>query len=108
MGADLREAVKNTTVNIIGEKGSAMYIGTAPAIDGCRLFYFRHLLGSSAYNSIKKQPILCRAGCFSVCTHKYCGYGGIQLKFYLLSPINFQTHAERAAPIKGARMNIHN
>lgn len=27
MGADLREAVKNTTVNIIGEKGAAMYIG---------------------------------------------------------------------------------
>lgn len=27
MGADLREAIKKTTVNIIGEKGSAMYIG---------------------------------------------------------------------------------
>lgn len=26
-GADLREAIKNTHVNIIGEKGSAMYIG---------------------------------------------------------------------------------
>lgn len=26
-GADLREAIKKTTVNIIGEKGSAMYIG---------------------------------------------------------------------------------
>ena len=31
-GADLREAIKNTTVNIIGEKGSAMYIaGVADA-----------------------------------------------------------------------------
>lgn len=27
MGADLREAIKNTTVNIIGEKGAAIYIG---------------------------------------------------------------------------------
>lgn len=27
MGADLREAIKKTRVNIIGEKGSAMYIG---------------------------------------------------------------------------------
>lgn len=27
MGADLRQAIKNTTVNIIGEKGSAIYIG---------------------------------------------------------------------------------
>lgn len=27
MGADLREAIKKTAVNIIGEKGSAMYIG---------------------------------------------------------------------------------
>lgn len=27
VGADLREAIKKTTVNIIGEKGSAMYIG---------------------------------------------------------------------------------
>ncbi|WP_446715723.1 DUF4469 domain-containing protein [Bacteroides sp. GD17] len=27
MGADLREAIKKTTVNIIGEKGAAMYIG---------------------------------------------------------------------------------
>lgn len=31
-GADLREAIKNTSVNIIGEKGSAIYIsGTADA-----------------------------------------------------------------------------
>lgn len=27
MGADLRQAIKNTTVNIIGEKGAAIYIG---------------------------------------------------------------------------------
>lgn len=27
MGADLRDAIKKTTVNIIGEKGSAIYIG---------------------------------------------------------------------------------
>ena len=27
MGADLREAIKNTTVSIIGEKGAAIYIG---------------------------------------------------------------------------------
>lgn len=27
MGTDLREAIKKTTVNIIGEKGAAMYIG---------------------------------------------------------------------------------
>ena len=32
MGADLRQAIKNTTVNIIGEKGAAIYIGgVAPA-----------------------------------------------------------------------------